>query len=264
MREAACQILYRSISMVLLPIVCSFRGAGPHAWPPRPERKLSLARERDLFLIHIPIMTVSSGSVSPTLAAAPLSTGSAKDLTTSNGLHAHLAALTARESQLTAALNDLVSNRDTLDDAIDRLRSLVPRIKDLSVEVDGRPAQPGSATPFASWPHADLPDRLALEGAMGEEGLADRVSRVWETSERVGGKVRKLDTEVSRVKQAADRVTAVLELKVGRARVQGFALCTYLQFCRTRCKPYARPSQSKTGSSLHDAASERWISNMTC
>lgn len=161
------------------------------------------------------IMATSSGSISPPLALAPLPTGSAKDLTTSASLHAHLAALTARESQLTAALNDLVSNRDTLDDAIDRLQHLVPRIQELSVEVDGRPAVAGSGIPFASWPHENVPDRLALEGAMGEEGLVDRVSRVWETSERVGGKVRKLDTEVSRVKEAADRVTAVLELKVG-------------------------------------------------
>lgn len=160
-------------------------------------------------------MALPNGSEPPELATAPLSTGTAKELTTSASLHAHLAALTARESQLTAALNDLVSNRDTLDDAIDRLQSLVPRIKDLSVEVDGRPALPGSANPFASWPHENVPDRLALDGAMGEEGLVDRVSRVWETSERVGGKVRKLDTEVSRVKQAADRVTAVLDLKVG-------------------------------------------------
>lgn len=45
------------------------------------------------------------------------------------------------------------------------------------------------------------------------DGLVSRVSRVWETSERVGGKVRKLDDEIGRVREAADVVTEVLELK---------------------------------------------------
>jgi len=37
---------------------------------------------------------------------------------------------------------------------------------------------------------------------------------VWETSERVGGKVKRLDEEVGRVREATDIVTEVLELKV--------------------------------------------------
>jgi hypothetical protein len=48
-----------------------------------------------------------------------------------------------------------------------------------------------------------------------DEGLVERVRKVWDTSERVGGKVRRLDEEVGRVKEATDIVTEVLELKVG-------------------------------------------------
>jgi hypothetical protein len=47
-----------------------------------------------------------------------------------------------------------------------------------------------------------------------DEGLVERVRKVWDTSERVGGKVRRLDEEVGRVKEATDIVTEVLELKV--------------------------------------------------
>ncbi len=142
-----------------------------------------------------------------------------RSLTTTSQLHAHLASLTARESELTSALNDLVSNRDTLDSAITRLQSLIPQIQEITIEVDGRPAHPGLEAPYGAWTHSHSTTEMEMEQPIGEEGLVDRVSRVWETSERVGGKVRKLDTEVSRVREAAERVTAVLELKVGRVCV---------------------------------------------
>lgn len=58
---------------------------------------------------------------------------------------------------------------------------------------------------------------LGLNGddVFDEGGLVQRVERVWDTSERVGGKVRRLDEEVGRVREATDVVTEVLELKVG-------------------------------------------------
>ena len=52
-----------------------------------------------------------------------------------------------------------------------------------------------------------------------DEGLVERVRKVWDTSERVGGKVRRLDEEVGRVKEATDIVTEVLELKVSHRAV---------------------------------------------
>jgi predicted nuclease with TOPRIM domain len=54
------------------------------------------------------------------------------------------------------------------------------------------------------------------------EGLVSRVSRVYETSERVGGKVRRLDEEIGRVRQSADVVTEVLELKNSLANLRGY------------------------------------------
>lgn len=47
-----------------------------------------------------------------------------------------------------------------------------------------------------------------------DEGLLERVRKVWETSERVGGKVRRLDVEVGRVKESVDIVSEVIDLKV--------------------------------------------------
>lgn len=47
-----------------------------------------------------------------------------------------------------------------------------------------------------------------------DEGLVERVRKVWETSERVGGKVRRLDVEVGRVKESVDIVSEVIDLKV--------------------------------------------------
>jgi conserved oligomeric Golgi complex subunit 4 len=166
-------------------------------------------------------------SQSPLALTTAFQPGLVRTLTTTSQLHAHLASLTARESELTAALNDLVSNRDTLDSAVSRLQSLIPRIQEITIEVDGRPAHPGMRAPFGAWSEGNPQTDMEMEQPIGEEGLVDRVSRVWETSERVGGKVRKLDTEVSRVRDAAERVTAVLELKVsvmgGRARWHGVA-----------------------------------------
>jgi hypothetical protein len=59
----------------------------------------------------------------------------------------------------------------------------------------------------------DVTDVFGGEAGEGL-GLVERVTRVWETSERVGGKVRRLDEEISRVREATDIVTEVLELKV--------------------------------------------------
>lgn len=47
-----------------------------------------------------------------------------------------------------------------------------------------------------------------------DEGLLERVRKVWEISERVGGKVRRLDVEVGRVKEFVDIVFEVIDFKV--------------------------------------------------
>nr|XP_019000435.1 uncharacterized protein I203_06849 [Kwoniella mangroviensis CBS 8507]OCF63896.1 hypothetical protein I203_06849 [Kwoniella mangroviensis CBS 8507] len=93
---------------------------------------------------------------------------------------AQLALLTKREAELSLSLNALVADRAQIDSALSRLRELGSEVGSLAAEVDGS---------------------------------RKRVTRVWETSERVGGKVRRLDEEVGRVREATDIVTEVLELK---------------------------------------------------
>ncbi|ORY33702.1 COG4 transport protein-domain-containing protein [Naematelia encephala] len=117
---------------------------------------------------------------------------------------AQLALLSKRESDLTLALNSLVADRSQIDGAVTHLRELGSEVGHLLAEVEG--THGGSSTGLGLT-NGDV----FLDG--GEEGLVERVRRVWETSERVGGKVRKLDEEVSRVREATDIVTEVLELK---------------------------------------------------
>ena len=116
---------------------------------------------------------------------------------------AQLALLTRRESELSIALNALVADRGQIEGALARLRALGSQVDRLAVQVDGGAGRP---------PSSGLNNgNVFMEDDEG--GLIERVRRVWETSERVGGKVRRLDDEVGRVREAADIVTEVLELK---------------------------------------------------
>lgn len=150
---------------------------------------------------------------------------------------AQLAALTRREAEVTLALNALISDRTGVDSALQHLQELTPHIDALSVQVDGVSSgfpNAGSPRPLPQLrreaqqslgmgPHglgAQQFDELAL--SQDSEGLVARVSKVYETSERVGGKVRRLDDEIGRVRQSADVVTEVLELKNSLANLRGY------------------------------------------
>lgn len=52
----------------------------------------------------------------------------------------------------------------------------------------------------------------------GEEGLVGRIGKVNEIAERIGGKVRGLDEELLRVREAGERLNEVMELKVSLYR----------------------------------------------
>ena len=124
-------------------------------------------------------------------------------ITSASQITAQLALLSQRESDLTLALNSLISDRSSINHSVSHLQALAEDIQELSVQVDGAPSSNG----------------LLLNNGTGDVfldqgGLVERVRRVWETSERVGGKVRKLENEVGRVREAADIVTEVLELRV--------------------------------------------------
>lgn len=55
-------------------------------------------------------------------------------------------------------------------------------------------------------------------GGGEEEGLVGRIGKVNEIAERIGGKVRGLDEELLRVREAGERLNEVMELKVRTTR----------------------------------------------
>lgn len=87
----------------------------------------------------------------------------------------------SEEAQLSNSLSDLLSARDPILASLARLQALVPHLNQLQNE-------------------ATL--------------LSATVSSTAQTAERVGGRVRSLDEEMRRVREAGDRVGQVMELKV--------------------------------------------------
>jgi methyl-accepting chemotaxis protein len=79
------------------------------------------------------------------------------------------------------SLTTLLSTREPIVDLLARLQSLVPRL-----------------------------DELHLEATM----LSRKVSSTAQTAQRVGGRVRSLDEEMHRIRDAGERVSQVMELKV--------------------------------------------------
>lgn len=179
---------------------------------------------------------------------------------TQSALRAHLASLTARETELSIALNELISHREDLDTTVEKLHKLVPRVQKLGRQVDGDSTAEsggggvgmgkrrqsgnhmvnGNSTGIGNGYDFDYEygrgiDPLSAQSELVQErlhdfddfdqaeeslGLVNRVTRVWCTSERVGGKVQKLDNEVSRVKESAERVSEVLELKLALSNLR--------------------------------------------
>lgn len=192
---------------------------------------------------------------------------SARTLTSQSALLAHLATLTQRESELTLSLNELLSDRGGVDEALEKLRGLGPRVREFVVEVEGAGkegesgaiesgagcdrngnasrsggygyanssngartpnnmnlSRSGSTSVFSPYDE-DEPNRnyytdddpLAYQRdpSSSSLGLIDRITKVYTTSERVGGKVRTLDREVRRVGESLEWVGLVLDVKEG-------------------------------------------------
>ncbi|KAJ7632374.1 COG4 transport protein-domain-containing protein [Roridomyces roridus] len=85
------------------------------------------------------------------------------------------------------SLSDLISQRDPIVASLARLQALVPHLDDLQDEAST---------------------------------LSSTVSATAQTAERVGGRVRSLDEEMRRVREAGDRVGQVMELKTSLAALQ--------------------------------------------
>ena len=141
-----------------------------------------------------------------------------RKLKTQAEIQRHLTLLSQRENELSVALNEIISNRNGLDDSIRRLNTLVPKVKSLQQQVDGEVVpdenERQSVPVFDEFSDDEFEDE--------DYGLVERIRKVWVTSERVGGKVRKLDVEVSRVKEASERVQEVLELRVSTLLYETF------------------------------------------
>ncbi|KZV88864.1 COG4-domain-containing protein [Exidia glandulosa HHB12029] len=104
----------------------------------------------------------------------------AATLTSLNQVLSSLSALQAREKDVSTALAALVSNHDHISASLARLHNLNPLIDELQVD-------------------ASL--------------LQNKVLSTAKTADRVGGRVRILDEEMRRIREAAERVAHVAELK---------------------------------------------------
>jgi conserved oligomeric Golgi complex subunit 4 len=98
-----------------------------------------------------------------------------------------LSSLQSEEAELSNSLGQLLADREPVNTSLSRLDALVSRIEHL---------------------HGDA------------NSLAGRVSGTALTAERVGGKVRSLDEEMRRIREAADQVAQVVDLKSSLTSLQ--------------------------------------------
>ncbi|KAJ7580996.1 COG4 transport protein-domain-containing protein [Mycena floridula] len=107
----------------------------------------------------------------------------ARDCRTLTSLQQILSALSAcqaEESELSNSLSNLLSAREPIIISLSRLQTLVPKLDELQHEASS---------------------------------LSAKVSTTAKTAERIGGKVRDLDEEMRRIREAGDRVGQVIDLK---------------------------------------------------
>ena len=133
-----------------------------------------------------------------------------RQLMDASQIPAQLALLSQRESDLSLALNALIADRARIELTLDQLRRVSLDVDRLTLDLSG------SRRNGASYASSSSKLRSVRDDYLDDDdlGLVERVRRVWETSENVGGKVRRLDDEISRVREATDVVSEVLELKV--------------------------------------------------
>ncbi|OWZ50483.1 hypothetical protein J010_06383 [Cryptococcus neoformans] len=142
---------------------------------------------------------------SPSKSPVPLNP---RQITFPQQIGTQLALLTKRQAELSLSLNALVADREDIDESLEHLTILGQHVERLVQEVDGR-SGPTHGQPRGLGFQPNGHDVYEEE----DEGLLERVRKVWETSERVGGKVRRLDVEVGRVKESVDIVSEVIDLK---------------------------------------------------
>ncbi|KAI0270779.1 COG4-domain-containing protein [Russula aff. rugulosa BPL654] len=108
-------------------------------------------------------------------------------LTTLPQVLSALSSLESEEAELSNSLSALLSDQEPIQNALTRLQALLPTIDELHTEASA---------------------------------LSRKVSVTARTAERVGGRVRTLDEEMRRVREASDRVQQVMELKSSLSSLQ--------------------------------------------
>ena len=104
-----------------------------------------------------------------------------RTLTTLPEILSALAAVESEEAEISSSLSTLLSEKEPIDNALSRLQQLAPHFDELQGEA---------------------------------RQLSVIVSATAKTAGRVGGRVRLLDEEMRRVREAGERVGQVMELKV--------------------------------------------------
>ena len=118
-----------------------------------------------------------------------------------------LSAFQSEEAELSNSLTHLLKAREPILSSLGRLQSISPQLDELQVD-------------------AKL--------------LARKVSNTAETAERVGTRVRSLDEEMGRVREASDRVGQVMELKVN-SMAFGVAVLTGTVLIVSLTRIYRKP-----------------------
>ena len=166
-------------------------------------------------------------------------------LTTLPQVLSALSSLESEEAELSNSLSALLRDQEPIQNSLARLQSLLPRIDELHTEASA---------------------------------LSGKVSVTARTAERVGGRVRTLDEEMRRVREASDRLQQVMELKVRRQSVffsppfspaffVAFAPaepCSHTRFPYTfashPCPLFSRLSMRKIGNQRHGIVHGPWLS----
>ena len=154
-------------------------------------------------------------------------------LTTLPQVLSALSSLESEEAELSNSLSALLSDQEPIQNALTRLQSLLPSIDELHTEASA---------------------------------LSRKVSVTARTAERVGGRVRTLDEEMRRVREASDRVQQVMELKVRRfsPAFSRWTCSHMLSTCASlHCPPFNRQSTRKIGNRRRDIVHGPWPSPRT-
>ena len=120
-------------------------------------------------------------AIHPASPAASTSRPDPSELTTLSDILSSISALEYEDAEVSASLSELLSAQEPINIALSRIQSLEPFFNDLHLE-------------------AGL--------------LSEIVSTTALTARRVGGKVRLLDEEMRRVREAGETVGQAMELKV--------------------------------------------------